>query len=115
MFDEKTEELCAELGLQVCFPTAALRNEIDDKVETTRIADRAGVQSVPNVLARVESYKALRKVSKALGDDLVIQTAYGDSGHTTFFVSRHRVRISDNPHTNTLVRFHIRHLADYGM
>ncbi|MCA9283027.1 MAG: hypothetical protein KDA30_13380, partial [Phycisphaerales bacterium] len=73
--------------LEVCFPTAALRTQIDDKVETTRIADKAGVESVPNVLGHVDSYKSLRKLSKSLGDDLVIQTAYGDSGHTTFFVS----------------------------
>ncbi len=117
MFDEKTEELCAELGLQVCFPTAALRNEIDDKVETTRIADRAGVQSVPNVLARVESYKALRKVSKALGEDLVIQTAYGDSGHTTFFVSneaefeKHADEITSAPEVKVMKRIRCRGAA----
>ncbi len=87
MFDERTEELCRNLGLEVCFPAAELRNQIDDKVETTRIADRAGVHSVPNVLGRVESFKGLRKMTASLGDDLVIQTAYGDSGHTTFFVS----------------------------
>jgi len=87
MFDEKTEELCRGLGLEVCFPPASLRTEIDDKMVTTRIGDRAGVASVPNILSKVKSYKHLRKISKGLGDDLVIQTAFGDSGHTTFFVS----------------------------
>lgn len=87
MFNERTEELCKELGLEVCFPSAEIRNQIDDKVETTRIADRAGVKSVPNVLGKVDSYKSLQKLSAKLGDDLVIQTAYGDSGHTTFFVA----------------------------
>lgn len=87
MFDEETEKRCAEIGLDVCFPSAALRQQIDDKMETTRIGNRAGVESVPNVMAKVDSYKSLRKVAARLGDDLVIQTAYGDSGHTTFFVS----------------------------
>ncbi len=87
MFDEKTEALCEELGLEVCFPPAALRSAIDDKMETTRIADRAGVESVPNVLDRIESYEDLQKKAGHLGPDLVIQTAYGDSGHTTFFIS----------------------------
>lgn len=87
MFDETTERLCAELGLEVCFPSAAMRSAIDDKMETTRIADAAGVKSVPNVLGKVDSYKALRRLSKHLGDDLVVQTAFGDSGHTTFFIS----------------------------
>ncbi len=86
-FDETTEDLCKELGLEVCFPPAKLRQFVDNKVETTRIGNRAGVPSVPNVLAKIESYEQLRKVSAPLGKDLVIQTAYGDSGHTTFFVS----------------------------
>ena len=117
MFDEKTEELCHKLGLEVCFPTAALRNQIDDKVETTRIADRAGVRSVPNVLGRVESYKSLRKMSKPLGEDLVIQTAYGDSGHTTFFVSneadfeKHADDITSAPEVKVMKRIRCRGAA----
>ncbi len=117
MFDEKTEELCHKLGLEVCFPTAALRNQIDDKVETTRIADRAGVHSVPNVLASVDSYKALRELSKSLGDDLVIQTAYGDSGHTTFFVSneadfeKHADDITSAPEVKVMKRIRCRGAA----
>lgn len=87
MFDEKTEALCKELGLEVCFPPASLRSKIDDKMETTRIADRAGVESVPNVLDRIESWDDLRRKAGHLGPELVIQTAYGDSGHTTFFIS----------------------------
>jgi D-alanine-D-alanine ligase-like ATP-grasp enzyme len=87
MFDEKTEKICREAGLEVCFPNAKLRAEIDDKISATRIADRAGIASVPNVLAKVKSYADLQRVSKDLGDDVVIQTAFGDSGHTTFFIS----------------------------
>ncbi len=85
-FDERTEELCAEMGLQVCFPPARLRRLVDDKVSATRIAERAGVECVPNLLARVESYAALRRAAGHLGDELVIQTSFGDSGHTTFFI-----------------------------
>ncbi|MGH3144641.1 MAG: biotin carboxylase [Rubrobacter sp.] len=87
MFDQKTEELADELGLEICFPPASLRQHLDNKVVTTRIADEAGVECVPNVLARVDSYEALRRVSRGLGPDLVIQTPFGDSGHTTFFIS----------------------------
>lgn len=117
MFDEKTEELCRKLGLEVCFPTAALRSKIDDKVETTRIADRAGVRSVPNVLARVDSYKTLREISRELGEDLVIQTAYGDSGHTTFFVSneadfeKHAEEITEAPEVKVMKRIRCRGAA----
>ena len=86
MFDEKTEELAREAGLEVWFPPAKLRSRVDNKVETVRIGNRAGVPSVPNVLSKVESYEHLRQVSGELGDHLVLQAAFGDSGHTTWFI-----------------------------
>ncbi|MEQ9187682.1 MAG: biotin carboxylase, partial [Cryomorphaceae bacterium] len=87
MFDERTEELAEQLGLELIFPPAKLRNYLDNKVVTNRIAMKANVPTVPNVLTKVDSFASLRKVSKHLGDDLVVQTPYGDSGHTTFFIS----------------------------
>ena len=67
MFDETTEELCEELGLQVWFPAAGLRQRCDSKVETVRLGNRAGVPSVPNVLARVKSYAELRRLAAGAG------------------------------------------------
>ncbi len=87
MFDEKTEQLAKKLGLDVMFPTAKMRTSMDNKVNTNRIAEKAGVPCVPNVLSNVTSYKQLGQVSKSLGKDLVVQTPFGDSGHTTFFIS----------------------------
>ncbi len=87
MFNEETESLCRELGLEVWFPSAAMREAMDNKIATVRIGNRAGVPSVPNVLARVESYEQLREVTKDLGKDLVLQSAFGDSGKTTYFIS----------------------------
>lgn len=87
MFDEKSEELAEKLGLQIIFPSAEMRNDMDNKVNTNRIAEKAGVPCVPNVLTPVESYEHLRRVAADLGDELVVQTPFGDSGHTTFFIS----------------------------
>ncbi|NNF42620.1 MAG: biotin carboxylase [Phycisphaerales bacterium] len=87
MFDAETERLCSDIGLEVAFPPASLRQQVDDKMETTRIGNRAGVPSVPNALGRVDSYDGLRRLARELGEDLVVQTAFGDSGHTTFFIS----------------------------
>ena len=87
MFDEKTEKLAKKLGLEVMFPSAKMRTFMDNKVNTNRIAEKAGVPCVPYVLSQVKDYDHLCKVSKSLGTDLVIQTPYGDSGHTTFFIS----------------------------
>jgi len=88
-FDETTEKLCEKLGLRICFPSAKLRRRIDNKIMTTRIGNEAGVKSVPNALTAVKNWKHLRAVARrrSLGDDLVVQTAFGDSGHTTFFIS----------------------------
>jgi hypothetical protein len=87
MFDEKTEKLAKKLGLEVMFPSAKMRTFMDNKVNTNRIAEKAGVPCVPYVLSKVTDYAQLCKVSKALGNDLVIQTPFGDSGHTTFFIT----------------------------
>ena len=87
MFDEKTEKLARAAGLKVWFPKARLRTGLDNKIETVRVGDKAGVPSVPNVLIELASYDDLRKAAKKLGPDLVLQTAFGDSGHTTFFIS----------------------------
>ncbi len=88
MFDEETERLAKELGADVWFPKAALRTKMDNKIETVRIGNKAGVPSVPNVLAEVKSYDGLRETCEkaGIGHDLVLQSAYGDSGHTTFFI-----------------------------
>jgi len=89
MFDEETESLAEDLGLQVAFPSAALRHRLDSKIETTRLGNDAGVPSVPNVMGKGTTYRDLMRLSRAagLGDDLVIQTPYGDSGQTTFFIA----------------------------
>lgn len=87
MFDDTTERICRQLGLEVAFPPAKLRQQVDDKVSATRIGNRAGVASVPNVLGKVDSYATLRRLAAPLGEQLVVQTAFGDSGHTTFFIS----------------------------
>lgn len=62
----------------IWFPKASLRN---------RIGNKAGVPGVPNALAEISDYAQLMKVADkaGLGKDLVLQSAYGDSGYTTFF------------------------------
>ncbi len=88
MFDESTEALVEELGGTIWFPKASLRSRMDNKIETVRVGNKAGVPSVPNTLATVSSYADLRRISEeaGIGHDLVLQSAFGDSGHTTFFI-----------------------------
>jgi len=114
MFDEQTEKLCSDLGLDVWFPSAELRQKLDNKIETVRIGDRAGVPSVPNVLARVSSYEELTEAAKGLGNDLVLQSAFGDSGKTTYFISneeewdKHSAEIVDEPEMKIMKRVNCR-------
>jgi hypothetical protein len=114
MFDEQTEKLCRDLGLEVWFPPAELRQKLDNKIETVRIGDRAGVPSVPNVLARVSSYEELTLAAKELGDDLVLQSAFGDSGKTTYFISnqeeweKYSAEIIDEPEMKIMKRVNCR-------
>ena len=88
MFDENTEKLAKELGWQVWFPKAKLRNRVDNKIETVRIGNKAAVPSAPNTLAEVKDWSDLQRLATraGIGTDLVLQSAFGDSGHTTFFI-----------------------------
>ena len=90
MFDEETEALAGQLGLQIALPSAAMRHHVDSKLVTTRLGNEAGVPSAPNVLGTAGSYEELLKVAAGagLGEDLVVQLPYGDSGKTTFFISK---------------------------
>lgn len=89
MFDKDTQKLARKLGLKIALPPYELRNRLDSKIVTTQLGNEAGVASVPNVLGSASSYQELRQLAKKakLGDDLVVQTPYGDSGKTTFFIS----------------------------
>jgi biotin carboxylase len=88
-FDEETEEICRELGYDLILPSHELRNRLDSKIETTRLGNEAGAPSVPNVLGHADSYAELLTLAEhaGLGTDLVVQTPYGDSGKTTFFIA----------------------------
>lgn len=88
-FDSETEEICKELGYDLILPAASLRQHLDSKIVTTRLGNEAGAPSVPNVLTRVDDWEGLQKVAEkaGLGDELVVQTPYGDSGKTTFFIA----------------------------
>lgn len=88
-FDEELEALCESLGLKIILPRHRLVKEIDSKIVTTEIGNQVGVGSVPNVLTKVSSYKNLVDIAQkaGLGNRWVIQTAYGDSGKTTFFIA----------------------------
>ncbi|UVJ40140.1 biotin carboxylase [Arthrobacter sp. CJ23] len=88
-FNEETEAICAELGYDLILPPASLRERLDSKIVTTQIGNEAGAPSVPNVLTTADDWDELLDAAKAagLGEDLVVQTPYGDSGKTTFFIT----------------------------
>ena len=81
------------------------------------ISNRAGVASVPNVLGKVDGYATLRKLAAPLGEQLVVQTAFGDSGHTTFFITseddyrKHAAEIEREPEVKIMKRIRCRGYA----
>jgi biotin carboxylase len=92
MFDDETEEAAAAAGLEVAHPSAELRHRLDSKIVTTQLGNEAGVPSAPNTLGWARTYAELTALAQTagLGDDLVVQTPYGDSGKTTFFIKSER-------------------------
>jgi biotin carboxylase len=92
MFDDETETAAAECGLEIAHPSAELRHRLDSKIVTTQLGNEAGVPSAPNTLGRATTYEELTALADSadLGADLVVQTPYGDSGKTTFFIRGER-------------------------
>jgi biotin carboxylase len=92
MFDQETEAAAAQAGLQIAHPSAELRHRLDSKIVTTQLGNEAGVPSAPNVLGHATTHAELAALAESagLGDDLVVQTPYGDSGKTTFFIRGER-------------------------
>jgi biotin carboxylase len=92
MFDDETEAAAAAAGLEVAHPSAELRHRLDSKIVTTQLGNEAGVPSAPNILGRASTHAELAALAESagLGDDLVVQTPYGDSGKTTFFIRGER-------------------------
>jgi biotin carboxylase len=90
MFDEETEKLAKELKVEIALPPAKLRKHIDSKITTTRLGNEAGIKSAPNIMVRARSYAELMTLAGRgrLGKHLVVQLPYGDSGRTTFFISK---------------------------
>jgi biotin carboxylase len=91
-FDEETEQICRELGYNLILPPDSLRRRLDSKIVTTQLGNEAGAASAPNVLGEAASYAELVALATTgeLGSDLVVQTPYGDSGKTTFFITSER-------------------------
>ena len=90
-FDEETEQICKDLGYELILPSDELRRRLDSKIVTTQLGNEAGAPSVPNVLSDgVDTYEELSALAEenGLGSDLVVQTPYGDSGKTTFFIKK---------------------------
>ncbi|MBY3003743.1 biotin carboxylase [Rhizobium leguminosarum] len=116
MFNEKTEEICKKLGVEILLPTAELRQHFDNKMETVRIGNKAGVPSVPNTLSPARTYEELLYSARkaGLGADLVVQTAFGDSGKTTFFIAseddynRHAAQIAAEDEVKIMKRINCR-------
>lgn len=87
-FDTETEEICEKQGYDLILPPDSMRQHLDSKIVMTQLGNDAGVPSAPNILGRASDYGELIDLATGagLGTDLVVQTPYGDSGRTTFFI-----------------------------
>ncbi|MCB0923835.1 MAG: hypothetical protein KDB50_04715 [Mycobacterium sp.] len=92
MPNEETSGLARRAGLEVMEPPPELRHRLDSKVVMTRLAQDAGVPSVPHTIGRVGSYRDLQTLAHdaGLGDDLVVQDPYGNAGSGTYFLRGER-------------------------
>lgn len=89
LHDETTEQLCASLGYDIMSPPVALRKQFDSKIFTTQLSEAAGIQNVPHIIVEASTPTEIwtQAQSAELGNRLVLQTAYGEGGLGTYFVS----------------------------
>lgn len=89
LHDEATEHLCATLGYDIMSPTVALRKQLDSKIFTTELSESAGLRNVPHIVIHPKTPSDIfsQAQSAGLGERLVLQTAYGEGGLGTYFVS----------------------------
>ena len=91
MFDDETEQLAGELGLDVAFPpgqrcaTVSILEDRDDRACKRR--GRPERSERPGTSVDVLRARSTSRSAPPLGTDLVVQTPYGDSGQTTHFVA----------------------------
>jgi hypothetical protein len=88
-FDEETEKICRELEYNLILPQMSCGDGSIPRSSRRGSGRRLARPSVPNVLGRADSYQTLNELADdaGLGFDLVVQTPYGDSGKTTFFIT----------------------------
>jgi len=91
-YDKSLEKIVDSLNMHLIMPPNKLVKEIDNKIITTEIGNSVDVPSVPNALVKIKNYSQLQAVisKHKLGREVVIQTAYGDSGKTTFFIENEK-------------------------
>ncbi len=90
LLDEESERLAAELDLEICLPSVQLRLHWDNKINTNRLAEKAGVPCVPYIISAIENYEQLCSITAHLGENLVVQMPHGMAGETTFFIANEK-------------------------
>jgi hypothetical protein len=85
MFDEETEQLAGELGLDVAFRRRRPAR-MDSKIETTAWVTRRASERANTMGRGTDTRRCSRSPRTGLGDDSSCRP-YGDSGQTTFFVA----------------------------
>ena len=75
-FAERVEKA----GLTLIGPSSKAIKRMGDKIESKKIAQKAGVSTVPGILAVVESGAEAKKIAKEIGYPLMIKAAAGGGG-----------------------------------
>lgn len=65
--EEETQALARQAGLEVIHPPCELRERLGSKIIMTRLANEAGVPSVPHTIGRVGSYDELLALAQSAG------------------------------------------------
>jgi pyruvate carboxylase len=79
---------CAACGVQFIGPTPEQLDMLGDKVAAKRLADEAGVPTIPGTEQTTADVATVRKLAKQIGFPLMVKASYGGGGRGMRVVER---------------------------
>lgn len=89
-FDKNTEDLAKKYNFEVFNPPFSLFQKLDNKAKIMLIIEQLQIPTTPYIISEIKSYCHLLEITEKLGNDLVIQSQFGSSGLSTFFIDTER-------------------------
>ncbi|MDD5922638.1 MAG: pyruvate carboxylase, partial [Eubacteriales bacterium] len=73
-------DACEKAGIEFIGPTAQMMNELGDKIQSKKVADRVGVKATPGIEQRIETDEEVIRFAEQIGYPVMLKAAAGGGG-----------------------------------